>query len=206
MKTSHNSKDLEKEIIENAKQLFIEKGFAETSMSDIAARTGINRPVLHYYFRTKDKMFQAVFGSIVLSFVPQVQDIILQKDLPFRERAGKIIDAYYQTFIDNPCLPMFMIREIYRDPGHLLAVIHELQLEQYLHKISESLREEMAAGLLKTVPLVFVFYTFYGLVAMPFLSRDLLPAAIPDTCFEATFALWRPHIIDQLENLLYPQA
>ena len=90
MKTSHNSKDLEKEIIENAKQLFIEKGFAETSMSDIAARTGINRPVLHYYFRTKDKMFQAVFGSIVLSFVPQVQDIILQKDLPFRERAGKI--------------------------------------------------------------------------------------------------------------------
>ena len=199
MKTSHNSKDLEKEIIENAKQLFIEKGFAETSMSDIAARTGINRPVLHYYFRTKDKMFQAVFGSIVLSFVPQVQDIILQKDLPFRERAGKIIDAYYQTFIDNPCLPMFMIREIYRD-------IHELQLEQYLHKISESLREEMAAGLLKTVPLVFIFYTFYGLVAMPFLSRDLLPAAIPDTSFEATFALWRPHIIDQLENLLYPQA
>ena len=126
MKTSHNSKDLEKEIIENAKQLFIEKGFAETSMSDIAARTGINRPVLHYYFRTKDKMFQAVFGSIVLSFVPQVQDIILQKDLPFRERAGKIIDAYYQTFIDNPCLPMFMIREIYRDPGHLLAVIQSM--------------------------------------------------------------------------------
>ena len=44
--------ELEHQIIETAKQLFIEKGFAETSMSDIAARVGINRPTLHYYFRT----------------------------------------------------------------------------------------------------------------------------------------------------------
>lgn len=52
--------ELEYQIIETAKQLFIEKGFVETSMSDIAAKVGINRPTLHYYFRTKDRMFQAV--------------------------------------------------------------------------------------------------------------------------------------------------
>ena len=46
--------ELEYQIIETAKQLFIEKGFVETSMSDIAAKVGINRPTLHYYFRTKD--------------------------------------------------------------------------------------------------------------------------------------------------------
>ena len=44
--------DLERQIIETAQQLFIEKGFAGTSMSDIAATVGINRPTLHYYFRT----------------------------------------------------------------------------------------------------------------------------------------------------------
>ena len=57
--------ELEYQIIETAKQLFIEKGFVETSMSDIAAKVGINRPTLHYYFRTKDRMFQAVFDSDV---------------------------------------------------------------------------------------------------------------------------------------------
>lgn len=56
MTTTNNNEDLEKKIIEAAKELFIENGFAETSMSDIAAKVGINRPALHYYFRTKDKM------------------------------------------------------------------------------------------------------------------------------------------------------
>ena len=71
--------ELEYQIIETAKQLFIEKGFVETSMSDIAAKVGINRPTLHYYFRTKDRMFQAVFGSIVMSLLPKVQEIIQQE-------------------------------------------------------------------------------------------------------------------------------
>ena len=62
MATTEHS-DLEQQIIKTAQQLFIEKGFVETSMSDIAATVGINRPTLHYYFRTKDKMFKAVFGS-----------------------------------------------------------------------------------------------------------------------------------------------
>ena len=76
MTTTNNNEDLEKKIIEAAKELFIENGFAETSMSDIAAKVGINRPALHYYFRTKDKMFQAVFGNIILSFIPKIHDII----------------------------------------------------------------------------------------------------------------------------------
>lgn len=69
MATTEHS-DLEQQIIKTAQQLFIEKGFVETSMSDIAATVGINRPTLHYYFRTKDKMFKAVFGSIVMSLMP----------------------------------------------------------------------------------------------------------------------------------------
>ena len=79
MTTTNNNEDLEKKIIEAAKELFIENGFAETSMSDIAAKVGINRPALHYYFRTKDKMFQAVFGNIILSFIPKIHDIIIHK-------------------------------------------------------------------------------------------------------------------------------
>ena len=75
MTTTNNNEDLEKKIIEAAKELFIENGFAETSMSDIAAKVGINRPALHYYFRTKDKMFQAVFGNIILSFIPKIHEI-----------------------------------------------------------------------------------------------------------------------------------
>ena len=143
MTTTNNNEDVEKKIVEAAKELFIENGFAETSMSDIAAKVGINRPVLHYYFRTKDKMFQAVFGNIILSFIPRIHDIIIQQDKPVSESIGEIVDAYYKVFTENPCLPLFMVREMHRDMDHLSTTIKELRLEQYLHKIMDVLQEEM---------------------------------------------------------------
>ena len=66
-----NNDNLEQKIIDTAREIFIEKGFTDTSMSEIAAKVGMNRPGIHYYFRTKDRMFQAVFGNIVLSFIPK---------------------------------------------------------------------------------------------------------------------------------------
>ena len=71
---------MENKIINAARALFIEKGYAETSMSEIATRVGINRPALHYYFRTKDKMFQAVIGGIVSSIIPKVFDALMHKE------------------------------------------------------------------------------------------------------------------------------
>ena len=95
--------------------VFIEKGYAETSMSEIAARAGINRPALHYYFRTKDKMFEAVFGDIILSIIPKIFDILVQKEKGIGQRVEEIIDTYHALLLENPKLPMFIIREINRD-------------------------------------------------------------------------------------------
>ena len=78
--------NMEARILKAAKSLFIEKGFEETSMSDIAANVGINRPGLHYYFRTKDKMFHAVFEDIILSIVPKVFTILMQQERPIAQR------------------------------------------------------------------------------------------------------------------------
>ena len=99
MERGRESRGLESKIIKTARRLFIEKGFAETSMSDIALEAGINRPVLHYYFRTKERMFHAVFGQIVLSFLPRLSGIIQQKEKSLPERIGEIVDVYSQIFI-----------------------------------------------------------------------------------------------------------
>lgn len=196
---------LEAKIIEAAKQLFIENGYAETSMSDIAAQVGINRPVLHYYFRTKDRMFRAVFGNIVLSFLPGLKEIILRRDLSVSDRVGRVVDAYYEgIFRDNPCLPFFIIREINRDSAHLLAAVKELGVETYIYEVAEGLKAEMAEGLISAVPLRVVFCCFYSLLVMPWLSKPLLTnvfAAEGET-FGDMLAEWRPYIIRQMRNLL----
>lgn len=199
-----NNEDLESKIVEAAKQLFIENGFVETSMSDIAAKVGINRPVLHYYFRTKDKMFQAVFGNIVLAFIPKIHDIVLQQDKTIPERIGEMVDAYYKVFTDNPYLPLFMVREMHRDMNHLSSTLKELQLEQYFYKIIDELQKEMSCGRLKSVPLPFIFYTFYSLLTVPFLTKNLSASVFLDNenSFGDMLTQWKPYIIMQMETLL----
>lgn len=198
-----NDNNLEEKIIETAQQLFVKNGFTETNMSDIATAVGINRPTLHYYFRTKDKMFQAVFGNIILSLAPQIQNIMTQ-DKPISERISKVVDAYFKIFSQNPYLPIFIIREIERDMEHLIETSRELQLEQYFNKIAISLQQEMDSGKLRQVPLYFVFYTFYGLLVFPFLTKKLSVSLFlnKDEDFNEMLQIWKLNIIKQMEYLL----
>lgn len=195
--------DLERQIIETAQQLFIEKGFAGTSMSDIAATVGINRPTLHYYFRTKDKMFKAVFGSIVISLMPKIHDII-KLDIPFVDRMGMVLDEYIELFTKEPYLPKFICGEIQRDVNHLLEVAKELQFEAALSLVKDTLLAEMEAGKIKKVPLPMVFLTFYSLLTYPFLVRNLITTLFLDNEEDFTSFLqeWKQHIITELTNLL----
>lgn len=199
---STENKSMEERIVRVARQLFIERGFAETSMSDIAAHVGINRPVLHYYFRTKDRMFEAVFSDIVHSFIPAVQDIILQ-DKPLPERIGQLVDVYLEVMRREPGLPLFMVREINRDVAHLVLTVQKLETACYINKVKEVLLEEMAQGKIRQVPIEFVFYTFYGLLFSPFLARPLADVAFngENAAFDEKLTRWKAHIVGQMEAL-----
>ena len=118
-----NNENLEDRIVDVAKDVFLENGFEMTSMSDIAAKVGINRPTLHYYFRTKERMFRAVLAPIFETFMPKVQTI-LAGDIPFIERLEKILDEYLIIFSENPFLPRFVLSEIQRNPDNLILMIH----------------------------------------------------------------------------------
>ncbi len=196
--------DLEAKIIEAAKSLFIEKGFAETSMSDIAAKAGINRPSLHYYFRTKDRMFQAVFGEIVQKILPRLHNIITTRELPIAERIGSVVDTYYEVLRNNPALPLFAMREIQRDAGYVVKAINESPMRPTFVKLVDSLREEMAEGKLNTVPLPVLLYTFYGLLTVPFLTKGLMGRLMDDEecIFDHLIEQWKPYIVKQMVYLL----
>lgn len=195
---------MENKIIDTARSVFIERGYAETSMSEIAARVGINRPTLHYYFRTKDKMFQAVFGNIVSSVVPKVLDALTHREKAIAERIGGIIDAYYALFLENPQLPMFMLREVNRDSELLIRTVQELNVVDTARSAIASLQEEMSEGKLKRVPLQFIFYNFYSLLAIPFLTKNISFKVFEtdDEQFKAMLTVWKQTIIAQMQNLL----
>lgn len=203
---NERSANLESKILTAAREIFIAKGYEETSMSEIAARVGINRPVLHYYYRTKDKMFQAVFCQIVCSFIPRIKEIVMRKDLSVGERVGCVVDTYYSRVLkENPGLPLFIIKEINRDSNHLLQAIHEMQLDNYVGEMIASLNEEMHEGKIRNVPIHIIFLNFYSQLMIPYVAKNLVMAAFPDNGnFTDLLIEWKPYIIHNMEQLLRP--
>ena len=195
---------MEEHILVCAEKLFLERGFDGTSMSDIALCAGINRPTLHYYFRTKDKMFRAVLSRIVLSFVPRVSDIVVNSDRSVAERVSQVVDAYMDIFRKKPCLPLFMAREVQRDLDFLVRMLQQEQIDRYVRKIIRALQAEMDEGKLKKVPLRTLFYTFYGLMIFPFLSRRLTESLLlaEGETFDDMLEGWKKQVVAQVCALL----
>ncbi len=192
---------LEEKIISVAREVFVEKGFDGTSMSDIAARVGINRPTLHYYYRTKDKMFQAVFISIIQSFIPKVQDVLVNDDVPFSKKIAILVDTYLEVAKNNPYIPMFVLREINRNAKDFVEAVKPIYIDQFLNQVATYLQEAMERGEIKCVPLRIVFNTFYGLMSFPFLSKDL-GFMESDKSLNDLIDEWKPYMIDQMMHLL----
>lgn len=201
-----NNDNTETKIIGVAKQLFSEKGYNETSMSDIAARMGMHRPGLHYYFRTKQLLYANVFGRIVASFLPKIREIVTESDASLDVRIGQIVDVYYGSiFKENPHLPTFLAKEINRDAASLVDGMRRLGINHDLFGIATALQSEMDAGKIRRVPLRYVFLTFYGMLTMPFLSRGLLTELFlsEGESFETMLEEWKGYIVSQMHHLLY---
>lgn len=200
------TEDLETRIIRIARDIFVEKGFSDTSMSEIAERVGINRPTLHYYFRTKERLFHTIFSDIISVVIPRLHHIITRRDLPLPLRIGQIVDTYYALFLRHPYLPLFMMREINRDVDNLLHTITTSDLIDKINLIRHGIEAEMAAGTIRTLPLRHLFYTFYGLLLFPLITRPAGERLLlsPGETFPDLLTTYRPYIISQLTHLLTP--
>ena len=195
--------NLEKRIVETARTIFIRRGYADASMSDIAEAVGIKRSTLHYYFRTKDRLFHEIFADIVREIFPRLQGI-LEEDAPFMERLNGVIDEYLTLFRTNPALPFFIVGEINRDAKHLIGVMYELGVEGYIHTVKRRLVEEIRRGELRRVPLREFFMTFYSLVIFPTLTRNIIESLMLDEGeeYEDFRRLWKRRILMQTGSLL----
>ena len=113
-------KDLstETKILEAARKVFISKGMDGARMQEIADEAGINKALLHYYYRSKDQLFRAVFQSVFKNFFESIKGE-LDKESSIEEKAEAIVMQYTNMLDNNPFVPQFLINEINRNPQTL---------------------------------------------------------------------------------------
>ncbi|UCG28570.1 MAG: TetR/AcrR family transcriptional regulator, partial [Bacteroidales bacterium] len=99
-------------IFEAAKRVFGRKGLDGARMQEIADEAGINKALLHYYFRTKEKLFEAVLTDIFQSFFPKAMVIMADPDISIREKIEQFVNIYISLIQENPYMPGFMAHEL----------------------------------------------------------------------------------------------
>ena len=109
------SKNIEKRILWVAERLFLEKGFSGTSTTEIAKAVGCNQALIHYYFRTKEKLFWDVFSPKVEQVV-ECLDAPLDESLDFVERIRNVIDFYFGILELDERLAPFIVTELIMNP------------------------------------------------------------------------------------------
>ena len=206
--SSLKSKEIDIRILEAAKDVFVRKGYSAATMSDVASEAGMGRTALHYYYRTKDILFDAVFGQLLTDFLPNI-DRVLDKDCSFLQKLADIIDLYIGIIRANPSFPKFVLSEINRDYQHLIATLSKnANTIMPLLRLRQNIEEEMEKGSIRKMPIVDLFTTIVSLVVFPMLIKepltDLLLENNPDE-FEIFLNRRKDLICEIVTQLLSPR-
>jgi len=137
--------ETESKIITSAERLFHQRGKAGTSMQDIADDAGINRPLLNYYFRSKDLLFEAVFKKALGSFVPSLA-AMLHSDMSFEEYVPQMVETVIDAMLQNPQIPIFILQELSSNPERMPQMIKEMGIDPAAAIKKMNTQNESGAG------------------------------------------------------------
>lgn len=162
----------EQKILEAAKQVFLEKGLDGARMQDIADRAGINKALLHYYFRSKDKLFEMIFIEEARKFVPKMAEI-MTSDLHLFEKIEQFVSNYIDMLVQNPLLPNFILNEVHRSNGETVTQVWGISRPP-IDKVDELLAKLAKKGIIKPIKAEQLMLNMVSLCVFPFLAKPMV--------------------------------
>ncbi len=166
----------EGQILEAAKKVFQSKGMDGARMQEIADKAGINKAMLHYYYRSKQLLFEAVFKNAFSLLAPQL-NTILNDDSSIEEKIRNFTSNYISFIIKHPYLPNFIIQELNRNPEFVLK-LKENKGFPNLEKFKKQVKNAIENGLIKPISPEQLFINILGLNVFPFVAKPLIMALI----------------------------
>jgi AcrR family transcriptional regulator len=162
-------------ILEVAEKLFIEKGYAGTKTTDIAKEAGVNHALLHYYFRTKENLFNQIFEQKV-SQIWGSFTIAFDSDSSFFEKIKDVIETHFEVLNKSPKLPLFILREIVTDNDRKAFILKKLMPvgKNVYKKLKSAIREEMQKGAICPVKTTDLLLNIASLNVFAFVAAQVL--------------------------------
>ena len=164
----------EEEILNAAKDIFQQKGMAGARMQEIADKAKINKALLHYYYRSKQLLFEAVFKNAFNLLAPQIEKV-LNDDTDLFEKIRNFTNNYVSFVIKHPYLPNFVIQELNRNPEFiekLRASENFPSTEKFKLQVITAINE----GKIRTIESEQLLINIIAMNIFPFIGEPLLMA------------------------------
>jgi len=161
----------EEKILEAAKTVFIKKGMDGSRMQEIADEAGINKALLHYYFRSKQKLFEAIFSNVLKQIFPDIKALITSEK-PIEDKIKIFVEKYTGLLLKNPYLPSFLLKELHRDPEFPASVIRSQGVNP--NELFNMLKKEMEAGKIRKMNPRDLMTNILALSIFPFAAKPML--------------------------------
>ncbi|SFQ38516.1 TetR/AcrR family transcriptional regulator [Hymenobacter arizonensis] len=163
-------------ILEAAQAVFLEKGLAGARMQEIADRAGINKALLHYYFRSKEKLSALIIERAIGVILPRVM-AVLDTDMELFDKIRLVVDTYLTFVSRNSFLPLFIVNEVNRNPHFFFRAVVEKE-RNHLDKFRRQVEEAVAQGRIHPISPAQLFMNVMSLVIFPFLGKPIIQVGL----------------------------
>ena len=139
-------------ILDAAEALFLENGYGSTKMMAIAKRASVSHSMLHYYFRSKENLFQTIFLKKIQMISLSLENIF-EQHLPFHETARLIVESQFNFVAKNPKLPHFILNEILSNKENRTLLFNSLspKAKEIANQLEKMLAEEISKGTIRPI-------------------------------------------------------
>ncbi len=161
-------------ILEAAKNIFQTKGMDGARMQEIADEAKINKAMLHYYYRSKQLLFEAVFKQAFSLLAPQL-NAILNDDSSIEEKIKNFTENYTSFMMKHPYLPNFIIHELNKNEEFIVKLKQNTGFPN-LEKFKIKVEDEINKGILIPINADQLFVNIIALNIFPFLGKPLIKA------------------------------
>lgn len=170
------NQNMETIILETAEKLFLEKGFTLTSTTEIAKEVGCNQALIHYYYRTKENLFNIIFETKFRQFFQNIFNLENLNEMSFQDKLKHIIETHFDMVRKNSSIPLLIITEFSRNP-EMVDTLKE-KLKDVVAKLYESLNSdlelEINAGRIRKLTAIDLIFSIISINMSLFL---ILPVA-----------------------------
>ena len=176
--------DTERRILDAAHAVFTRRGTAGARMQEIADEAGVNKALLHYYFRSKERLAEAIFERAAKRLLPPMLAIV-SSDASIEEKVERIVAHYLDVLSASPFLPGYLLSELHHHPERVERLVAmatggppvEGFAAQALAKVGAQIEERVREGTMRPIGPIHFAANLLSLCVFPFAARPMLRVA-----------------------------